>query len=133
GLTLEISTKWVDSTGYRPVRVELTSTTGPVTADRVLTLRFRPRIGLTDRDSIIAQQVIELPAGATSTNATIAVPQLSMWGSFVLEVYEAGQYVPELSVPDTVSWTSWAGTFEGDLALPTMLLLSGNLPQSAFS
>lgn len=124
GLTLKIDTAWVDSTGYRPVRVELTSITGPVASDRVLTLRFRPRIGLTNRDSIIVEQTIEIPAGQSAAKATIAVPQLTMWGSFILDTFEDGEYVAGLSVPDNVSWTSWAGTFDGDSALPTAILLS---------
>src|SRR5262249_55924535 len=43
GLTLTVDTTWVDSSGYRPVRIEVKSITGPVAADRVLTIRFRPK------------------------------------------------------------------------------------------
>src|SRR6185369_15893598 len=42
GLMLTIDIIWVDSGGLRPVRIEVKSSTRPVTADRVLSIRIRP-------------------------------------------------------------------------------------------
>ncbi|HEY2828081.1 MAG TPA: hypothetical protein VGJ04_10815, partial [Pirellulales bacterium] len=125
GLVLSIDTAWVDSCGYRPVRIGVKSLTGPVKADRVLTITFRPMQGYTRNDSVAVTQSIEIPAGSTSVAATLSVPQLSVWGMFTLDVYEDGEYLKQLSVPENMGWTSWSGTAKGDGASPVVLLLSG--------
>ncbi|HMC11280.1 MAG TPA: hypothetical protein VKH44_08315, partial [Pirellulaceae bacterium] len=79
GLMLTIDMNWIDSCGYRPIRVELKSVSGPVTADRVLTLRFRPKQAYTRFDSVAATQVLEIPTGSSSVTATLSVPQLCPW------------------------------------------------------
>ena len=60
GLELTIDTTWVDSFGYRPVRVAVRSIAGPVIADRVLTIRFRPRMGYTQQASVEVSQILEI-------------------------------------------------------------------------
>src|SRR5439155_14512992 len=52
GLTLSIDTAWIESAGYRPVRISVKSIAGPVKADRVLTLIFRPMQGFTSFASV---------------------------------------------------------------------------------
>jgi hypothetical protein len=132
GLELTIDTTWVDSFGYRPVRVELRSITGPVAADRVLSVRFRPRMGYTQQSSTAVTQVIELPAGSSAARATISVPQEGTWGSFELDVFEDGQYVEQLSIGPNAAWTSWSGTEQGDRSLPVILeLASASRPAAA--
>ena len=121
GLELTLNTVWVDSYGYRPVRVDVRSIAGPVIADRVLTIRFRPRIGYTQENSVAVTQQIELPAGSTSTKGTISVPQEATWGSFEMDVFENGQYVEQLSIGPNAGWTSWSGTDQGDRSLPVIL------------
>jgi hypothetical protein len=44
---------------------------------------------------------------------------------FTLDVYENGEYLKQLSIPENGGWTSWSGTPKGDSASPVMLLLSG--------
>ena len=121
GLELTLNTIWVDSFGYRPVRVEVRSIAGPVAADRVLTIRFRPRIGYTQENSVAVTQRIEMPAGSTSSMQTISVPQEAAWGSFEMDVFENGQYVEQLSIGPNAAWTSWSGTDQGDRSLPVIL------------
>jgi hypothetical protein len=124
GLTITIDTSWVDSGGYRPVRVTVASTTGPVPADRVLTVRFHQKTGYSTHDSAVVTQTIELPMGATTATATLSVPQLGPSGSFEFDTYEDGRYIKELSIPANSGWTSWSGTDQGDAASPVILQLS---------
>jgi hypothetical protein len=128
GLTLTVDTTWVDSSGYRPVRIELKSITGPVTADRVLTIRIRPKQYYSAVDSVVATQVIEIPAGAAKTAATISVPAISAWGMFDLDTIEDGQLVEQLSTKNLAP--SFSGTFsgapKGDGGSPVVLLLNGD-------
>ncbi len=123
GLTLTIDTTWVDSFGYRPIRIKFTSTTGPLTADRVLTVRCRAKTGYTNHDGAVATQSIEMPAGTTTATATISMPQLAPSVMQEFDTFEDGQHVDELSV--RTGWTSWSGTFQGDGSSPATLLLSG--------
>jgi hypothetical protein len=125
GLTISIDTTWIDSSGYRPVRITATSTTGPAAADRVLTLRFHLKSGYSTRDSVVVSETLEIPIGGTSAAVTMSVPQLAPSGSFEFDVFEDGQYLKELSIPSRTGWTSWSGTFQGDSASPVILLLSG--------
>ncbi len=125
GLTLTIDTIWVDSGGYRPVRFAVKSLTGPVVADRVLSITFRPMQNYTRNASVAVTQTIEIPAGSSSAEATMSVPQLCTWGMFTLDVYEDGESVKQLSIPESVSWISSGATTKGDSASPVTLLLSG--------
>jgi len=130
GLMLTIDIIWVDSGGYRPVRIEVKSITGPVTADRVLTIRIRPKQYYSAADSVTASQVIEIPAGASKATATISVPAISPWGLFELDTIEDGQFVEQLSIGGKNAAASFSGTFggapSGDGASPMILLLNGD-------
>ncbi len=125
GLMLTMDMNWVDSSGYRPVRFEIKSITGPVSADRVFTVRFRPKQSYTRYDSVAVTQVLEIPAGSTSVKATMSVPQLGPWGMFELDVLEDGEYIKQLSLGENQGWASWSATNKGDGASPVTLLLSG--------
>ena len=126
GLMLTMNTNWVDSSGYRPVRFEIISITGPVSADRVFTVRFRPKQSYTRYDSVAVTQVLEIPAGSTSVKATMSVPQLGPWGMFELDVLEDGEYIKQFSLGENQGWgVSWSATNKGDGASPVTLLLSG--------
>ncbi len=145
GLELTIDTTWVDSFGYRPVRVAARSIAGPVVADRVLTIRFRPRMGYTQQASVEVIQILEMPAGSSAAQMTISVPQEGAWGSFELDVLEDKEYVDQLSIGPKAGWTSWSGTETGDRSLPVVLALGddnrksqvqiqigGNAPEQLF-
>jgi hypothetical protein len=128
GLTLTVDTTWVDSSGYRPVRIELKSSTGAVTADRILTIRIRPKQFYSANDSITATQVIEIPAGTSKAAATISVPAISPWGMFDLDAIEDGQLVEQLSIGAHNRGASYSGTStpRGDSASPVILFLSND-------
>ena len=125
GLALTLDTSWVDSNGYRPVRIVVQSLTGPVKADRVLTLRFSPKQNYILRTSLTVSQVIEIPAGAASATATISVPQFFDWGLFELETFEDGQKVEQLCTPPNSIGISTSGANKGDAASPVILSLNG--------
>ncbi|HTQ37730.1 MAG TPA: hypothetical protein VMJ32_01810, partial [Pirellulales bacterium] len=125
GLTLTLDIAWVDASGYRPVRVSVKSIARPVIADRVLSVTFRPKQGYSLNESMAVTQTVEIPAGHSSADITLAVPELCGWGMFALDVYEDGEYVKQLSIPDNSATTSWGGTTKGDGASPVVLVLSG--------
>jgi hypothetical protein len=118
-----MDTSWVDSNGYRPVRIDVQSLAGPVKADRVLSVTFRAIQSYTVRTSVEVKQVIEIPAGGTSATATLAVPQLCDWGWIELNTFEDGLKVDQLSTPANSIGISWSGTSKGDAASPVMMLL----------
>ena len=123
GLTLSINNSWVDSFGYRPLRVEIQSVSGPVKSDRVVTVRFKPMQGYTQNPSTEATQTLEIPAGGTSANMIIAVPAFGPGNWFSMDVFEDGRKIKELSIPEQGGWASWSGTDKGDNASPVTLLL----------
>ena len=123
GLTLSIDNSWVDSFGYRPLRVEIQSISGPVKSDRVVTVTFKPMQGYTQNPSTEATQTLEIPAGGTSANMIIAVPAFGPGNWFSMDVFEDGRKIKELSIPEQGGWASWSGTDKGDNASPVTLLL----------
>src|SRR5262249_42642724 len=123
-LTLTVDTAWVDSPGYRPVRIVAKSTIGPVPADRGLSVTFRPMEGYTANESVAVTQTIEIPAGGTTAEMTMAVPQLCQWGRMGLDVYEDGEHLKQLSISEGGSWISFSNTNKGDGASPVTLILS---------
>ncbi|HEY2881532.1 MAG TPA: hypothetical protein VGJ15_03850, partial [Pirellulales bacterium] len=128
GLQLTLDDTWIDGFGYRPVRVDAKSLTGPLAADRVLEITFRPTQMYTTTASVAVTQTLEIPAGASSASMTLSVPQLSQWGMFTLDTYEDGVLIKELSISRESAFPSWSGSNKGDAASPAVLLLSGSNP-----
>ena len=60
--------------------IELKSVSGPVTADRVLTIRFRPKQAYTRFDSVAATQVLEISTAAVQPRPRYQSLELRPWG-----------------------------------------------------
>src|SRR5436305_2013754 len=92
GITLTVSTQWLEGSGYRPIHVAVVPTT-PLTADQTLHLEFHALTYFYPGNREIAvSQDIELPAGSTGIVDTIAVPQQFPSQSFNVEVWLNGRY-----------------------------------------
>lgn len=131
-MTITIDTTWAECNGYRPVRF-IIKPTPPLVADRTLTLKIEPRGWTGGQPRITMTQDVEVPAGATSVTAVMAVPQLEAWNSFSFDVLDDGVPAPELSVPMHRLTINTNNNLWGDGASPTMLLLGApKLANNAF-
>jgi hypothetical protein len=97
GVTLTVSSQWVDGGGYRPVEVAVT-TAAPFKADQTLHIELHARQNWYGNDrEIAASQDIELPAGSAGVVETIAVPQQFAFNTCSVEVWFNGRYSAKLS------------------------------------
>jgi hypothetical protein len=126
GLVLTLDTTWVDGNGYRPVRVTIVPT-APTTADRSLRVSFRP--GNYRAPSVAVTRDIELPAGFNSVTTTLSVPQFAQWNMITFDVFEDGEYVRELSIPQRSMWIG-GSQYWGDNASPSILALNSTVNAS---
>ena len=100
---LNIDTRWVDSNGYRPVRMEavnLLPGPWPTPGARPRTARFASSSsrGLDVGRRHAAGDVLPGDSqGKTREQTTVAVPQNIGWGSFAIEVYEDGELLEDMS------------------------------------
>jgi hypothetical protein len=98
GLTLTLSTQWLDGGGYRPLRVTVVPA-APLKADQTVHLEFHAHeYFYPGTREITVGQDIEIPAGSTQVVETIALPQLFPFQNCKLEVWVDGRYKPKLSL-----------------------------------
>ncbi len=102
GLTLTFDSRWAGACGYRPVRLTVAQTI-PNSTPRLLTIRVRAVGGFA-----VAQQ-IEVPAGTTAATSLLSLPQLDWRNTMLLDVFDSGKRIDELSFPSDVneSRMSW--------------------------
>ncbi|MEM9185556.1 MAG: hypothetical protein AAGB00_03580 [Planctomycetota bacterium] len=99
GLTLSVDSRWSCEYGYRPFtfRFELAAAD---TADRSITVRLVSFPWGGRNSPAIVEQDVDLPAGKTTAEFTIATPQLSRSQSCVWMVWVDGEYEPYLSLTE---------------------------------
>ncbi len=127
GLKMTIDTRWVSGGAYRPVRITVTPSTPPI-ADRTLTVELLFGRLWDRRSHLRVVQDIEIPAGSTSVQATLSVPQTAGWSGYQVNVLEDGQLVPQFgqSGPgdDHAEW-AWGEMF------PKLLFVADKLPDTS--
>ena len=126
GLGLEISSYWVEASGYRPVQVDILSPR-PATADRTLFITLAPVNWYPYRDSQQVQFELVLPQGATRASRTVSVPQYSIWQQWSIEVYEDGRQLEDLS-SNGLGWPRTGQRWEWTEAFPAMLFIDRDAP-----
>lgn len=127
GLTLHLDARGIDSNGYRPVRINVSTwpPNKPLTADRQIRVVLHTgRMG-TWRNSKVSQ-VIELPEGSTTTSVTMLMPQLSLWTSLSIETFEGGEKLLDLS-QNQLSWSNPNGWYWNE-SKPAILFLNSQVP-----
>ncbi|HEX5442515.1 MAG TPA: hypothetical protein VFW87_01740, partial [Pirellulales bacterium] len=121
GLSLTLSTQWLDGGGYRPLRVEIVPAAAPV-ADRTVHVEFTGKSWAFRSREILVSQDIEVPAGSTQVEATLSVPQHFTWQQFQLEVWVDGRYSKTLSQKNVgMVGGVWNGWQEG---MPNILVVT---------
>ena len=132
-LMLNIDTRWVDSNGYRPVRVEAVNllpgpwpTPGATTADRTFRIVLQPRAWMWGGGMQRVTFFLEIPQGKTREQTTVAVPQNIGWGSFAIEVYEDGELLEDMSSKAVGIPTR--NTRQSTEAAPAILIIDADAP-----
>jgi hypothetical protein len=108
GLMLSIDTRWVNSYGYKPVEVTITSPM-PATSNRLVTIRLHTGWEV---DTAVEQD-FELPIGSTQASATVPMPIYNQTSNiYWWDVWVDGVKDLDLSVKkdDTVARSGNAGS-----------------------
>ena len=130
GLLLTIDTRWVDASGYRPVRIHVTNwPPAPSVADRTLQVELRPNdhgrpFGSAD---ISLTTEIELPEGNVAVTKTVAIPQSRAWHHLEINTREDGRWLRDLSTTDSAAMLSGSNMFSE--AVPTVLIIDAAAPR----
>lgn len=126
GLRLSVDTQWVDASGYRDVRIALSTVRNmPSPRDRQLRIEISPNSYGPGNREIITRGFIELPQGSTSVTSHLLVPQSQPWHQVRVDVYEGGSEWEELS--GRVSMTNSVGD-QWSEAVPTVLVIDAAAP-----
>jgi hypothetical protein len=128
GWILDIDGRGIDSNGYRPIRVTISTLRGkPVTADH----QVRVVLGCHAeyyRYVNSVSQVIEIPEGSASASATILVPQGGPFMAMSIDTFEGGQKLDDLS-QGPIGWpTSNNSNWNWTEARPAFLFIDANAP-----
>lgn len=131
GLYLEIDTRWIDGSGYRPVRVTIATANGlPAPADRRLDITLQPQYyNYNNRNPFPAvTQQMKLSQGKTAETHTILVPQQFIWNSLEVITREDGRRLKELS---STSLPIASMVFNGHYteAYPATIIFHRNSPE----
>ncbi len=131
-LKLQIDTRWVDGTGYRPVRVRVTPIPpGPAPADRSIQVTLKPRGWRMGNSRTSVTQTVELSQGAMFGDATVAIPHYEMWNSLEVETHEDGDRLRDLSVKGIGfplrTYYNWSE------ATPTIVILDKDAPRNVIT
>ncbi|MHC2071052.1 hypothetical protein ACYFX5_26565 [Bremerella sp. T1] len=100
GLFLAIDTRWIDGSGYRPIRLTVTTANGrPAPADRRIDVSLIPSYyNYNNRNPFpVVTQQIKLPQGKSSADHTVLVPQQFLWNTMSVLTFEDGNKLDELS------------------------------------
>ncbi len=95
GLSLAVDAQWLDSGGYRPVKVRVIAA-APSLADRNFHIEFEAGTPYNSRTVIVSQE-LEMPAGKLDAELTLRVPQYFTWQYYDLDIWEDGRYLEDLS------------------------------------
>jgi hypothetical protein len=129
GLTLEIDSRGAEAPGYRPFRVKLRNVPlVPSKYDRQVRVTLRGWHGNGVYGRLAVSQVVEIPEGATSGEAIIAIPRDSQMQYYLdLEVREGGERLEDLCTEYlTFPNRGWGGVV--DEASPSFLFISSSVP-----
>jgi hypothetical protein len=127
GLRMQFDTRWVDGTGYRPVRVRISPLPpGPAPADRSIRVTLRPRGYRRGNSASSVTQTVEIAQGAMFGEITMAIPHYEVWSSFAVETYEDGDHLRDLSGSVGFSVRNYHNWSE---ATPSIVVLEKDAPR----
>ena len=124
GLNVELSWKWCDVTGLRPLRVGVTSLR-PLARDREITIEISPyRYDLNRIETTVSKTVV-LPASEQRTETFMYVPERMVQRSAKIEIFEGGRRLRDLS-DDHVQWDS--RNHNQTEGFPSILVIDYDMP-----
>ena len=121
GLSLSLRSRWPNGFGYRPIRVTASSLR-PNRQERRLQVTVTPGSWQTQAARHSGTAELVLPAGATTAEVDILVPQECRWDHLRVVTREDGELLEDLSVAN--SWLNISdGTNWDDVANPAILVV----------
>lgn len=131
GLYLELDTRWIDGSGYRPVRVTIATANGlPAPADRRLEVTLQPQYyNFNNRNPFPAvTREVQLSQGKTAETHTLLVPQQFLWNSIEITTREDGRRLKELSSESMSVVTTFVNGYYTE-AYPATIVFHRNAPE----
>lgn len=129
GLAMDIDTRWVDGTGYRPIRCTMINwPRGPATVDRTFRIELEPTINQWRRFDPKVTGTVELKRGQRTAEIEIYCPQSHWWGGLTVRVFEGSVEHREFRATVTVSQM---GRSDWSEAVPRCLFVSSLADRSA--
>jgi hypothetical protein len=129
---LELESRWVGGSGYRPIKVTIINIPiGPTTGDRDFRVTLTPKGQYyMSSPEVHTQAVVEMPEGSSRGTAWIAVPQGAEWQNLVIEVREGGDRIEELCEAVTFNTNLNYGYQAYPDAIPSVLFIDKDTPPS---
>ncbi|WP_144974047.1 hypothetical protein [Bremerella volcania] len=131
GLYLDIDTRWIDGSGYRPVRVTVATANGlPAPADRRVNVTLQPQYyNFNSRNPFPAvTRELMLSQGKAAETHTLLVPQQFLWYTLQVETREDGRKLKELSSDSTSVMTMFTNGYYTE-AYPATIVFHRNAPK----
>ncbi len=106
GYTMTLSNDWVESGGYRPIRIVITPHKPPP-ADQVIEvnidIEFRDMYYYRKWETLGVTERIKLPQGTKNpTSVVVWIPKANSWSRFSARFYESGTHLERLDVDEYV-------------------------------
>ncbi len=127
GLTIEVDTRWLDGSGYRPVRVRVRNSNGTANmADRTLRLEIRPFAWQWGGQQDRTVAYLEFPQGAKTAETWVPIRQGEIWGRIELQTFEDGARLKDLSGQQSLGPTTQSA--EWTESFPSVLFIDKDMP-----
>jgi len=130
GLTMQIDTRSIEGSGYRPIHVTIATSNGlPSPTDRHIEVNLQGRsqfaYGSTSLPTVT--QTITLAQGASTVSDVMLMPSLVPSYGLEIQTFEDGAYLKELS--EYLNTGTW--NYQWTEATPSILVLHRNAPARA--
>ena len=130
GLQLDIDTCWLDGSGYRPIRLRLSTITGlPSAADRTVEVTLSSSYWNESTPAVRSTAAVRLPQGSSFTEQTLLMPMAYPAVRLRVEVTEDGRVCQDLSTREMAH----TGMSEWTEVHPTILLVDSAAPPLRFN
>jgi hypothetical protein len=131
GFHVHVDTRGIAGPGYHPVRITI-QPLRPTTRDRTLRFHLYPNSWSRQNLTREVEQVIEIPEGSASAQATILVPQDQVLNFLRIDVYEDGDLLEDVSMENANQTLRRNNNYhEMSEAYPGILLIDSDAPRIA--
>ena len=130
GVTMKVSTHWVEACGYRPINIDATRIP-PFAAERRLRVEIKPNSWYDQNMPRRITTWIVFDEGSSKTSKTIYAPQAESWGGLRISVFEDGRKLDDLESDFQGAMIGNQGHGNLTEAFPTMLFVDSDAPLAA--